>query len=379
MKALRLHADSATATSSRQRSNNASQTFSNPRVQLEETPRPEPKANELLLRVRYCGLCGSDFHLAEAAPDKKLTYPGLATLPVTIGHEFSGEVIAHGPGSSEIVRKKFPISTLLTAEEMQWCGECSTCLAGNVNHCENLEEIGFTSDGAHAEFITVPAKYCWSLAKLEQKLGADRALQLGALVEPYAVSFRALFQGAHSGKWLPGNRVLMIGCGPIGLAAVDLALCAGAVEVQAIESVESRRKFAVELGVTQAFTPEDAAMIKGNFDWIVDAAGATKLAVEIAGKHLAVGGTLCLLARTDEPATLLPEALITRNARIVGSQGHSGESTFSRVIDLMASGRLKAEKIIREIITLPEAAERLSQQRKSEGKILVNPGKEAKC
>lgn len=375
MKALRLHADLATGSkpTTRVRTVNASQTFLNPRILLEDALVPKPRADELLLRVRYCGLCGSDFHLAETGHEKKLAYPGLATLPVTIGHEFSGEVIGHGEGSREAVKRNFPLGTLLTAEEMQWCGDCHHCRAGNVNHCENLEELGFTEDGAHAEFITVPAKYCWKLDKLAARFGSDKALRLGALVEPYAVGFRALFQGSHGGEWLPGNRVLILGCGPIGLAAADLALCAGATEVLAVENVEERRKFALEIGVTKAVSSSDSSSLTGTFDWIIDAAGATRLALEIAGARLAVGGTLCLLARTDEPAPLLPEALITKNARVVGSQGHSGESTFARVIELMAAGKLRAEKLVRETISLPEAAERLNHQRKSEGKILVRP------
>lgn len=381
MKALRLRADlvSGESESVLNRSANASRSFRNPRVAIEEMAVPVPGPEELLIRVNYCGLCGSDFHLAEAASDSSLTYPGLASIPVTIGHEFSGAVVGVGAGSSKATIARFPAGTLVTAEEMQWCGSCNTCRSGHVNHCEQLEEIGFTSDGAHAEYITVPARHCWPLAKLEEKFGRDRALRLGALVEPYAVSFRALFQGAHGGKWLPGHRLLVIGAGPIGLAALDLALAAGALEVAVLESVAARREFAKEFGAAVALSPEEAGKLQGEFDWIVDAAGATALAAKIAGERLSVGGTLCLLARTDEPARLDPETLITRNSRIVGSQGHSGESTFRHVIGLMAAGRLRAETLVREIVTLEEAAERLASQRKSAGKILVRPGGEIEC
>lgn len=372
MKTLRLHADAVG------RHSNASQAFANPRLQLEDQPRPEPRANELLLRVHYCGLCGSDFHLAEERAGK-LTYPGLASLPVTLGHEFSGEVIALGEGSSDFVRKNFRVGDLVTAEEMHWCGECGTCRAGHVNHCENLEELGFTRDGAHAEFVAVPAKFCWSLAKLAQSRGRDQALRLGALVEPYAVSFRALFQGAHRGTWLPGNRVLVIGCGPIGLAAADLALAAGASEVCAVEILPERRTFGGSFGITQVVAPENATSLEGTFDWIIDAAGTSQLATSLAEKHLAVGGTLCLLARTDEPLPIFPESLITKNARAVGSQGHSGESTFGRVIELMASGKLQAEKLVHEVVTLPRAWERLTRQERSAGKILVRPSGSGEC
>lgn len=361
MKALRLSAEHSG------RSHSASHSWKNPKLSLDEVPKPQPKAGELLIQVRYCGLCGSDFHLAAGA------YPGLANLPVTIGHEFSGVVVGHGPGTPENVLSSFPLGMPVTAEEMQWCGSCASCRAGHVNHCERLEELGFTVDGANGEFICVDSKYCWSLQGLRDRVGEENAFRLGALVEPYSVSFRALFQGAHAGAWIPGGRVLVIGCGPIGLAAVDLSLTAGALEVHCIEQDSVRRALAKKIGAGITIAPEDLSKLDGHYDWIVDAAGASSMLATLAAKRLSIGGTICLLARTDEHIPLTPESLIVRNARIVGSQGHSGESTFSRVISLMSSGRLRALELIEEVISLEEAAARLTLQKKCGGKILVRP------
>lgn len=369
MKALRLRAEQLGASS---RSPEASKNWINPSVRLEEMPSPSPGPGELLLKVAFCGLCGSDYHLAEARGDSTIFYPGLVELPVTIGHEFSGKVVAHGPGMSDAAIKLFPAGSLVTAEEMLWCGECGPCRSGHLNHCENLEELGFTRDGAHAEYIRVNSKYCWSLAPLAEKFGEETALRLGALVEPYSVSYRALFQGAHGGKWLPGGAILIFGAGPIGLAALDLALAAGAAEVHVVESLPERRAFALEFGATKAFSPSELDQLS-RYDWIVDAAG-TGSAAEAAQRCLTIGGSLCLLARTDEPISLQPESLITRNARVFGSQGHSGESAFPRVIKLMAAGKLRALRLVQEEIDLKTAAERLSRQLKAPGKILVRPG-----
>lgn len=360
MKALRLNGEPA-------RSHSASSTWRAPRISLEQVPQPVPMANQLLIRVRYCGLCGSDFHLAEGA------YPGLAALPVTLGHEFSGFVAGHGAGTDPEIARRFPLGEPVTAEEMQWCGSCGPCRAGHVNHCERLEELGFTVDGAHGEFICVDAKYCWSLSGLKERLGEDKAFRLGAMVEPYSVSFRALFQGAHAGAWIPGGRMLVIGCGPIGLAATDLALAAGALDVDCVENDSSRRALASRMGARIAISSTELAKLSGSYDWIVDAAGASPLLAELAGTRLAIGGTICLLARTDDHIPLRPEALITRNARVVGSQGHSGESTFGRVISLMSGGRLRALDLIEEVITLEEAAGRLERKERCGGKILVQP------
>lgn len=337
-------------------------------MSLEQVPQPAPKPNQLLLRVRYCGLCGSDFHLAEGA------YPGLAALPVTLGHEFSGIVAGHGPGTDPEIVKRFPLGEPVTAEEMQWCGSCGPCRAGHVNHCERLEELGFTVDGAHGEFLCVDAKYCWSLGELRDRLGEDAAFRLGAMVEPYSVSYRALFQGAHARPWLPGQRVLVVGCGPIGLAAADIALAAGALEVHCVEPIPQRRELAKKIGCQKAVAPSELTGLGVMpYDWIIDAAGASALLGELAGTLLAIGGTICLLARTDEPIPLYPEALITRNARVVGSQGHSGEGTFGRVIGLMGAGRLRALELVEDVITLEEAASRLARRERCGGKILVRP------
>jgi threonine dehydrogenase-like Zn-dependent dehydrogenase len=361
MKALRLSAESSS------RAISASTTWRSPRISLEDIPAPVAAADELLIRVRYCGLCGSDYHLASGE------YPGLASLPVTLGHEFSGVVAAHGAGTSRAVLEAFPLGLPVTAEEMQWCGACCACRAGHVNHCENLEELGFTVDGAHGELLRVPAKYCWSLAALRDRVGEENAFRLGALVEPYSVSYRALFQGAHGGSWLPGARLLVLGAGPIGLAACDLALASGARDVACVELDAARRALANKVGCSPVVDPSGLAVLSGTYDWIVDAAGATQLAYSLAEKHIAVGGTLCLLARTEERALLDPELLITRNARIVGSQGHSGEGTFGRVIALMGSGRLRALDLVEKIVTLEEAAARLQRQEKCGGKIFVRP------
>mgnify|MGYP003351759257 CR=1 FL=1 len=275
MKALRLLAESPEKNF---RSTSASGTWKNPQLILQNVPTPVPAADELLIQVRYCGLCGSDYHLAEGA------YPGLASLPVTIGHEFSGTVVALGVGSSAKTIAAFPVGTPVTAEEMQWCGSCMACRTGHVNHCENLEELGFTVNGAHSEFVCVPAKYCWSLASLRDRVGEENAFRLGAMVEPYSVSFRALFQGAQATRWIPGQRILVLGAGPIGLAACDLSLAAGALDVVCIELDAKRRSLALKIGATAALAPDESPSLDGTFDWIIDAAGSPQL--EIGRAHV---------------------------------------------------------------------------------------------
>jgi scyllo-inosose 3-dehydrogenase len=377
MKALRLQATNSTGpgaidSSVTVRSKNSSTDFENPRVELEDVPLPTLAPNDLLLKVQFCGLCGSDFHMTENHKGR-MAYPGLTQLPVTIGHEFSGLVVGYGNGTNERVKKAFPLQLPVTSEEMVWCGECPACRSGHLNHCEQLEELGFTRNGAHAEFIAVPAKLCWSLADLESRHGSSIALKMGAMVEPYAVSYRALFQGAHRSQWMPGLKILLVGAGPIGLAALDLALLGGALLVDVLEQRSDRKDFALELGARSALFPEQWREATGQYDWIIDAAGATDLCLEVAKDRLAIGGTICAIARSASSAPLDAEVLITKNARIVGTQGHSGESTFGKVIELMAHQKIRPLHLLRRIISLEAAVLRLKNQEKCEGKILVSP------
>jgi scyllo-inosose 3-dehydrogenase len=255
MKALRLHAERIdNRNTGKTRSHNASATWKNPRLSLENLPTPTPMGDDLLIKVAYCGLCGSDYHLAETGKGP-LSYPGLASLPVTIGHEFSGTVEGFGPAVSETRKAALPLGSAVTAEEMLWCGECDACRSGHLNHCEHLEEVGFTRDGGHAQYLTVSSRVAWSLEPLRKPLGDRQALQFGALVEPYAVSYRALFQGAHGGRWAPGLRVLVVGCGPIGAAALDLARLGGALRVDVLEPDQDRRALAEQLGADFAAPP----------------------------------------------------------------------------------------------------------------------------
>ncbi|HDI11751.1 MAG TPA: alcohol dehydrogenase, partial [Candidatus Acetothermia bacterium] len=131
-----------------------------PKLELKEVPDPKPGPGQVLLRVKACGVCGSDVHFYETDQDDYILYPGLTKFPVIIGHEFSGEIVEVGPGPEGA---KFKPGDRVTVEEMVWCGYCRPCRDGFPNHCQNLEEIGFTIDGAMAEYIVVPAKLCWKV------------------------------------------------------------------------------------------------------------------------------------------------------------------------------------------------------------------------
>ena len=212
-----------------------------------------------------------------------------------------------------------PVGTLVTAEEIQWCGRCDSCRRGLVNHCTDLEELGFTTPGAMAQYVAVRARYCWSLTELAARLGDDRtALTLGALVEPCGVSYHAMFNRLAAPR--PGATVAVFGAGPIGLTATALAATAGAATVIALDISPSRLERAREMGATEVLNPTgldlnevllEATCGRG-VDLVVEAAGAPEHTLSPLTDGLAVGATIVHIGRSEHPTALPLEHYQTR-------------------------------------------------------------------
>jgi len=388
VKALRLEADwdprpgaSATldlADVSARLARRGNQVWRNPRISVTTLPDPSPGADDVVIRVRACGICGSDFHFVESDADGYMLYPGLVRTPVVTGHEFAGVVEAVGPAV-----KDFAPGDLVCSEEIAWCGDCLACRAGRPNNCTRIEELGFSFDGAHAERVVTRARYCWSLASLlEAGIPEDRVFQLGALVEPTGVAYIAVFVSA--GGFMPGASVGVVGAGPIGLAAIALARAAGAGRIVAFEVIEGRRELATAMGADLVLDPlplgqdgviagaREASRGRGIDLW-VECSGAAGVA-EMMAATLAPAGRMVLIGRGPHTIDLDPEFLIVRGAAIHGSIGHSGSGAFGRVIDLMAAGRLDMTRLVSGTVDLEGAARLLDgTPRRESGKILVAP------
>ena len=350
----------------------------NPRISVASLPDPEPGADGVVIRVGACGICGSDLHFVETDLDGYMLYPGLIRTPVITGHEFAGVVEAVGP---EV--RDFAPGDLVCAEEIAWCGDCLACRAGRPNNCTRIEELGFTFDGAHAEYVVTRARYCWSLAPLsEAGVSSERILQLGALVEPTGVAYVSMFVSA--GGFMPGASVGVVGAGPIGLAAIALARAAGAGRVLAFEIGQGRRELAAAMGADRVFDPTDLGtegiesaargVTRGRgIDLWVEASGAPRVTEQMAAA-LAPAGRLVLVGRGPHRIDLDPELLIVCGAAMQGSIGHSGSGTFGHVIDLMAAGRLDMTRIVSGTVDLEGAARFLDgTPRRESGKTLVIP------
>jgi len=326
-----------------------SMVWNSPSMSIKDKPVPEIEGDEVLVEVKAVGICGTDVHMLQSDDEGYMLYPGLTAFPVTIGHEFSGTVAKVGPNAiDKRTNKPFKIGDPICAEEMFWCGYCRPCVDGYPNHCENLEEMGITVDGAFAEYVKVKAKYCWSLKPLEKTYSGNSLFVAGSLVEPTSVAYNAVIE--RGGGVRPGDSAVILGGGPIGLAAVAIMKKNGAVNIIISEPSESRAKLAKEMGADYIINP-----MKENFtekvlyytdgmgaDLYLEATGLPDIVFkdieEAIWNGKAINATVVIVARSSARIPIAGEVFQVRRAGIVGAQGHSGHGTFPRVINLMADG-----------------------------------------
>lgn len=353
-----------------------SSVWRHPKLQVRTVPDPKPGPDDVLLRVKACGVCGSDIHFYEHDADDYILYPGLTKFPTTTGHEFSGEVVEVGSNV-----KSLKIGDMVTAEEMIWCGYCTPCRNGYPNHCENLEEIGFTVPGAFAEYLAIGAKYCWKLDAIADKYGSvDKAFEAGSVVEPTSVAYNGIFPRA--GGFAPGAYVAVYGAGPIGLAAIALCRASGAGMVVAFEVSPNRREIAKKLGADYVYDPTKVSpsqllmeLTKGEgVDFSVEAAGAPLKTIPEMEKSIAISGKIVQIGRAAQRVPMYLETLQVRRGQVFGAQGHSGDAIFPSVIRMMASGRLDMTQMITARYDLPKTVEAIAASgERFHGKITVKP------
>jgi len=350
-----------------------SKVYRNPQIKIEEIDVPKPGPGEVLIEVKVCGICGSDVHMAQADDDGYIWYPGLTGFPCTLGHELSGIVCEAGPGAlDKSTNRPFKGGEWVTPEEMLWCGSCMPCADGWPNHCERLDEIGFNINGAFAKYIVLPTKVLWSLDALKGKYKDEEVFKLGSMVEPTSVAYNAVIE--RGGGIRPGDNVVILGGGPIGMAACAVLKRQGAAKVILSEPEEGRAQLALELGADYVINPARESFSERVLD-ITDGMGAS-LFLEATGLPTVVypeiekviwdgrtlNSTVVVVARADAKIPVTGEVLQVRRARIVGAQGHSGHGTFPRVIQSMAHG-MNMLPMMTKTIKLDEVPEHIVKLR----------------
>lgn len=360
--------------------------FSRPGVGFVEIPVPEPKDDEVLMRVGGVGVCGSDTTFLGEDEQGYSRYAGHCKLPCVIGHEFAGEVVKVGKDVT-----MFQPGDLVTAETMNWCGECEACRMGMYNQCENLEEIGFTLDGGYAEYLVAKEKFCFDISALEDIYGSRRkALHIGALIEPLAVAYNGMF--VRGGGFLPGSDVVIFGAGPIGLSALSLAIAGGAGKVIVFEKSVPRMELAEKIGASyvcdidelkkEGSSPGRKVLeLTGGkgADVFIEATEFQRFNIPEIEQALAVGAKVIQTGISSRTAEMDIERLQIKGASYHGTIGSAGHGIWQNVIQLIAQKRVDPDIYLNpRIYTLDEALEAIKDAAKCEnGKNVVDPSLKA--
>ncbi len=346
-----------------------SRVWKDPTLQVVQEDVPEIDSTEVLIKVKACGICGSDVHMVQSDNDGYIWYPGLTAFPCTLGHEFSGVVVKAGKlAINKRTGKRYSENEAVTSEEMFWCGRCRPCADGFPNHCERLQELGFTVDGAFAEYVKVDSRYVWSLEELRKSYQDKDIFLMGSLVEPTSVAYNAVIE--RGGGIRPGDNVVILGGGPIGLASVAVLKRAGAAKVILSEPSNSRTNIGEKMGADYVINPSKENFAEKVLE-ITEGMGA-RLYLEATGlpnkvfpdiertiwEGKELNSVVVIVARSAKKIPLTGEVFQVRRASMVGSQGHSGHGTFPRVISSMASG-MNMLPLITKKITLNEVPENI--------------------
>jgi threonine 3-dehydrogenase len=206
---------------------------------LEDLPEPEPGINDVKIRVLLTGICGTDLHIYEWDDWAKSTIP----VPMVIGHEFVGEIVAVGSNVSD-----FHPGELISGEGHVVCGRCRNCLAGRRHLCAHTQGVGVNRSGAFAEYIVLPMTNIW---KHQPKIN----LEVAAIFDPFG-------NAVHTALSFPtlGEDVLVTGAGPIGILAAAVARHAGARHVVITDINPYRLALARKLGVTLAVNTRETPL-----------------------------------------------------------------------------------------------------------------------
>lgn len=315
-----------------------------PGLQVRDVERPRPGEDEVLIRVRRAGICGTDLHIHEWDRWSR----GRIEPPLVLGHEFMGEVAEVGSLVGNVTRGQ-----RVSAEGHLVCGHCEHCRSGDAHVCRETEILGIDRDGAFADYVVVPAT---NLIPIPDAVEDDHA----ALFDPLGNAFHTVLHTAVSGK-----AVAVVGCGPIGLFAVGIARAAGARTVIAVEPVPGRREIAEAMGAEHLLDPSEGEVAERVRE-LTDGYGAD-VVCEMSGHPDGVrsafrmcrnAGEVRLLGLPEEDVELdLAGDVIFKGLSVYGVIGRRMYGTWIRMRDFLAAGMLDVEPVITHRLALEEFEE----------------------
>jgi (R,R)-butanediol dehydrogenase/meso-butanediol dehydrogenase/diacetyl reductase len=337
-------------------------------LRLTDVEVREPGPVEVVVRVGFCGICGTDLEEFTNGPIliplRQHPLTG-ASAPITLGHEFAGIVAAVGEAVSDI-----SVGDRIVPEVCLFCGKCTYCRAGMPALCENWAAVGLQADGGLAEYVTLPAASCSRIPT-----GIDD--RQAALAEPLEVAVRAVRKAGIE----KGARVLVVGAGPIGLLVTQVVRSLGADRIIVLEPRPARGRLAARLGADAVLGDGDArsasrvidALGGPGADAAIECVGRPE-SIQIATESVRKRGRIVLVGlptdRTD--LNLLP--LITGERQLVGTIQHQHDDLVD-ALALLASGEVRIDELVTDVLPLsssPSVFDRLATSPGESIKVLID-------
>lgn len=330
-------------------------------MRVEESPMPKVGAEDVLIQVKACGICGTDVHIYEG--DKGAAE---VTPPTILGHEFSGVVAEVGSAVTNV-----KVGDRVCIDPNCYCGKCDFCRNGIAHYCTDMIGYGTTVNGGFAEYCSVNQRQVY-------KLGDHTTFEQGAMTEPVA----CCLHGMDMCNIHPGSSVVIIGGGMIGLLMLQLARLAGAARTALLEPVASKREVAKKLGADVCIDPihEDvkAALAAAGMTWVntvIECVGRTSTieqAIDIVGNK----GTVMMfgLTKPDDTISLKPFEVFQKEIELKAS--YINPYTQKRALELIDSGRLDVSSMVYAVESLDNLAEILAKpELRANGKYIISPEK----
>ncbi len=326
------------------------------RLSIDRRPIPGIQhADDVLIEVEACGICGTDVHILEVPPGHPAT-PG-----VIIGHEFVGIVRDIGPAAVCV-----DLDDRVAVEANLSCGGCTWCKRGVPNHCDFFTTMGIFRDGGLAPFAVAPARAC-------HVVSADIPREIAALTEPLS----CVINGVEQARVLPGEAVAVLGAGPVGLLFLSLFRAAGAELVIVIEPAGLRRDVAKRMGADFCIdpAPNDAVVVARNatsgagVDVVVDAVGTE---FDTALSIVRPGGRVLLFGMNATARAAVRQYDITRNELTIFG-AYVGRNVFPKAARILSSGLIDLGPMITHRIALEELERGLEAIQRNEAvKVVVD-------
>jgi alcohol dehydrogenase/L-iditol 2-dehydrogenase len=303
-------------------------------TELREVPVPEIGESDVLVEVAYVGICGTDPHMHNG------TVTFNFNCPFILGHEFAGKIVKAGKQV-----KTFKVGDRVTSEtHADYCGQCALCRSNNYHLCKGRKGFGFHLDGAFTKYVKVPGR-------ILHKVPKNVSLKAASVTEPFCVAYKAVVCNSTVN---PGDTVVVIGPGPIGLLCIKMAQLSGASEIITIgdkgddERLELSKEFGASIAINSS--KEDALpkiMSLGDgygANLIVDTAGPAET-LKLSMNAVRPNGQITKIGWGPKPVNFSLDSLIAKSVTLKGHFSHTWD-VWEKCLTLMSKGQVDLERLI---------------------------------